>query len=204
MGCEFKGGARFGHANATWPLARLTANESELVIRASLLGEHRFEPADVVEVRPVRWFPLFAQGVQIIHTCDDRPERIIFWTLGSPARICEAIRSSGFRGTASAADVPEPLGFPLRWPFAIVMILCWNGAILLDRPWDPPRIGGPGMLTAVSLLLVVSVAVRFPGPLQRLALKEPRALSRIRSVLDIATVVAAFMLVALIAENLSR
>ena len=203
MSCEFKGGARFGHANASWPLARLTAGESELVIRASVIGEYRFRPEDVVEVRTIRWLPVIAQGVQVIHIKDDRPERIIFWTLGSPEAVRAAIESAGFCGTAAATDMPEPLGFPLRWPFVVAAVLLWNAALLLDRPWKDGR-PGPMTLGALALLFVTSLAIRVPGPLQRLALREPRALDRIRSALNIVTLVSALMLAGFVALALAR
>jgi len=198
----FKGGARFGHANATWPLATLTVDEEAVVIEASVVGSQRFRPEEVVEVKVVRWLPLIAQGVQVIHTRDDAPERIIFWTLRSPAKVLEGIRSTGFEGTASAADLPPPIGFPFRWPFAIGFVLVWNALFLFDRPWEPERIGGPGMFVALALLFLLSVGVRFLAPLQRIALSSPRALESIRPLLNITTLVSLVLLIALLVTRL--
>ena len=197
MACEIKGGAHFGYAKATWPLATLTADESKLVIRASILGEHRFRPDDVVEVRVVRWFPILAQGVQVLHVREDRPERIIFWTLRSPETVRRAIEAAGFRGTAPAMDIPAPRGFPLRWPFVGGALLLWNGAFLYDGPWRGGR-PGPFTLGALALLFATSLAIRMPGPVQRMVLAEPGALARIRSALNIVTLVSAMLLLAFV------
>jgi len=45
---SFRGGARLGWANASWPLAKLTANSECLTL--SSLGRYEFTPSQVVEI----------------------------------------------------------------------------------------------------------------------------------------------------------
>jgi hypothetical protein len=70
------GGARLGLFNATWPLARLTADANAL--RLSVLGAPlKFTRESVLELSAMRGF--FSRGLQIKHAESAYPKRIIFW-----------------------------------------------------------------------------------------------------------------------------
>lgn len=195
---SFTGGARIGWANASWGLAKLTADDSSLTIRASLLGEHVFAPSEVLAVKAVTWIPVLAWGVQVTHVRSDVAERVIFWTIGPPGRVVRAIADAGFVPSGDPADRPAHAGFPLQPAFVVAAIVLWNGLFLLDRPWNTLGSGrspwGPGIFSAIALLLVGSLLIRRPGPFQNFALKSPAALARIRPALNIVTLVAALML----------
>ena len=200
---SFTGGARFGWANATWPFAQLTVREDNLKIGAAIIGAHSFTPEQVVAIRSVTWIPFLARGVQIVHTRGDIPQSILFWCWGSPQTIVRQIAEVGFVAKASPGDQPEHTGFPVRIGFLVAVFLLWNGLILWDRPWE--RLDGsrgmdladigPGTLIALTLAVVGSIAIRRPGILQRLALRDPEGLSKIRAPLNVITFVLLVMLV---------
>jgi hypothetical protein len=71
------GGARLGLFNATWPLARLTA-DAKKALRLSVLGAPlKFTRESVLELSVMRGF--FSRGPQIKHAENAYPRRIIFW-----------------------------------------------------------------------------------------------------------------------------
>ncbi|MCA9616866.1 MAG: hypothetical protein R3B99_06865 [Polyangiales bacterium] len=188
MRYEAKGGAKFGWGKAFGPLATLSVTSSELVIEASFLGEQRFSPADVVEVRAVGSF-FSGRRVQVVHVRTDRPELVEFWPRGSAEAVRDAIFEVGFEGKASAADLPEPIGFPFRWSFAAAVLLLFVAAFFADRALQLGVVHGPCASATMALVFVGSFAIRKPGWLQRMALTEPRALETIRSWLDLVAVV---------------
>ena len=191
---QFTGGARFGWANATWPLAKLSVSADSIVVAAGILGEHSFTPDQVVEVRRITWIPVVGTGVQIIHTRSDVPSRIIFWSF-SPGTVLAGIERVGFRGTATAVDVSPPSGAPFRLSFLIGAVVLWNALFLLDRPWEDPSFGVFSTL-AFGLTFIGTILIRRPGWFQDLALHGPEHLGRIRGGLNIVTLVSAVLLIA--------
>jgi hypothetical protein len=87
------GGARLGLFNATWPLARLTADRTTL--KLSVLGKALvFSRESVLELIAIKG--LISHGLQIRHTDDSYPSRIIFWTF-SPSALKSGLESIGWR-----------------------------------------------------------------------------------------------------------
>ena len=199
----FTGGARFGWANATWPLGRLTVNETNLTVSAAVLGSHSFTPSQVIEIRPVTWIPLLAQGVQIVHTRDDIPARIIFWYLGSPPKIISHIDDVGFNAEASPIAQPAESKFPIRFGFLAAFFLSWNLGIL----WGVKRLVQDGTsiedlrpeaIVFIATFLALSLAIRRPGRLQRLAFQDAKSALRSRPAIRfISFVLLIFLLIAL-------
>jgi hypothetical protein len=64
---SFRGGARIGWLNASWPFAKLTSSRKALAL--SCLGSFEFSPAQVVAIEPYRWF--LSHGVRIHHNRPD-------------------------------------------------------------------------------------------------------------------------------------
>ena len=196
---SFTGGARFGMANATWPLATLTVTQDTLSIRATILGTHTFTADHVLEIKAISWVPIIGQGVQVIHTRREIPERIIFWTLGSPKTILADIELEGFKAQALPEEDQEFRHFPLRVWFMVLAFFLWNGLMLTDLILLITESGDTAYATsaAISLAFFTSLAIRFPGPIQRFALHEPDDLSRIQSTLNIVSFALFIMMLSL-------
>ena len=87
------GGARLGLFNATWPLARLTADRKTL--KLSVLGKALvFQRENVLELIAMKGF--ISHGLQIRHSEDGYPSRIIFWTF-NPTVLKAGLESLGWR-----------------------------------------------------------------------------------------------------------
>jgi len=80
------GGARIGKSiawsvNATWPLARLTVQETGLTV--SFVGMTWVLPKDSIRsLRKYRGF--FSTGLRIEHSIPRRPPFVVFWTFRFP------------------------------------------------------------------------------------------------------------------------
>ncbi|CAN5189899.1 hypothetical protein BH10PSE17_BH10PSE17_18560 [soil metagenome] len=94
VGRSFIGGARMGWVNASWPFAKLTVRTDR--VRLASLRTFDFAPQDVVGFERYGWVPVIATGVRIRHNRLDYPDRIVFWTLGRPQTVFEAIDEAGF------------------------------------------------------------------------------------------------------------
>lgn len=87
------GGARLGLFNATWPLAQLAAGAKTL--RLSVLGKTLVFPREsVLELIAMKGF--ITHGLEIRHTQDSYPSRIIFWTF-NPSTLKAGLEQLGWR-----------------------------------------------------------------------------------------------------------
>src|SRR5437588_3506105 len=116
------GGAQIGWVNATWPLARITAQRDRLTITARVLGTYTFGPEQIHSVERYVLVPFLAWGIRVRHHVSEYPQRIIFWCLGSPETVLRGIRDSGF---VPAASGPGPVrrGIPVRWSVIIASVV---------------------------------------------------------------------------------
>lgn len=196
---SFTGGARIGWTNASWPLATLNVDATGIDLSVRVLGNHRFVPSDVVSVKRITWFPVLGWGVQIHHTRRDLPTRIIFWTLGSPQAILDAIQQSGFAPQGRLEDVPLSRGFPFRWQALVGLAALWNALIYLDLRAQPDAYhaqAGAFSLLALFIVFAASVLVRRPGAVQQTFLKSPDALPRVRAGINLVSLVTGLLTVA--------
>jgi hypothetical protein len=93
----WRGGARIGLINATWPFASLQIAQEKMILRVFILGTYVFKPEDVVAVEPYGIIPIAGKGVRIRHRVPNYPEKIIFWRLCiNPQPIVDRIRQFGF------------------------------------------------------------------------------------------------------------
>jgi hypothetical protein len=90
------GGARIGFFNATWPFAKLRANNGQVTLNVMFSGEYLFPENSVVEIRRYCDIPFFGWGVRIHHTISDYPQKIVFWYLGYPETVLAFLSASGF------------------------------------------------------------------------------------------------------------
>jgi hypothetical protein len=88
-----RGGARLGLLNATWPFARLSADE--LTLQLSCLG-WRFEFRNDHSLVLSRYGGLVSSGLQIEHQNRSYPNRIIFWCWNFQA-LSEQLNKLGYR-----------------------------------------------------------------------------------------------------------
>lgn len=202
---EMTGGARIGWVNATWPFAKLSASAQQLSVSGLLIGSYRFSPDQVAALEPYGSIPVLASGVQIIHTVQRYPDKIIFWCFGSSRRVIQRITALGFQPRASRAQVPHRDGMAFRWTFLILAVVVWNALFLLDGfvPWKEPK--GPGLYTylAVALLFLTALALNFSSRFQAWVLKPGRSISEVRAVAVLVLVVSAIMLIAFGAQHVA-
>jgi hypothetical protein len=108
---SFRGGARVGWVNASWPFATLTANGSTLTL--SSLGTYTFRPSDVVALEPYGSIPVLASGIRIEHNRKDYPKKMIFWCMGRRSVVLAEIANTGF--SPAGHPIERASGFPIRW-----------------------------------------------------------------------------------------
>ena len=93
----WRGGARIGLMNATWPFAQLKLTPAELVLQVVLLGTYVFKPDQVTKVEPYGFIPFAGRGVRIHHRVAGYPKKIVFWHICfDPQPIVDKIRESGY------------------------------------------------------------------------------------------------------------
>jgi hypothetical protein len=93
----WRGGARIGLMNATWPFAQLKLTPDELVLQVVFLGTYVFRPGQVTRVEPYGLIPFVGKGVRIHHRVSGYPEKIVFWYLCmNPQPIVDRIRELGY------------------------------------------------------------------------------------------------------------
>ena len=94
---RWRGGARIGSVNATWPFAQLKLTPEHLVLDVVLVGTYVFRPDQVSRVEPYGLIPFAGKGVRIHHRVVGYPEKIVFWYLCmDPQLIVDRIRKSGY------------------------------------------------------------------------------------------------------------
>jgi hypothetical protein len=79
------GGARIGLANATWPLARLSADRDAIGLRC--LFKFTFPRDSITRLSRYRGFT--SSGLQIEHTVPRYPRFMLFWTFSFDALKAE-------------------------------------------------------------------------------------------------------------------
>ena len=77
-----RGGARIGYSywgamNATWPFATLKATDETITLSVSS-KEYVFDRQNIQELK--KYGGIFSTGLQILHTKEEYPPLVIFWT----------------------------------------------------------------------------------------------------------------------------
>lgn len=184
---EITGGASIGWANATRPLAKLTATPDSLRVAVRILGTYHFTPDNVVAVSRYSIIPIVASGIQIQHCVLEYPARLIFWCIGDPDTVLSGIRKAGFLPRAPESAIPTRHGFALRWQAIAVGIAAWNGLMMLAMfpQGGKPAPFGPLVLLPLVLTIVVAVAAIHSRTFQELILKPGRSIGEIRPFLNL-------------------
>jgi len=188
------GGARVGWTNASWPLARLSADRDRLTISIRLLGTYSFVPEEVSAIERYVMIPVLGWGVRIRHCKADCPERVIFWCLGNPDTALKGIRKAGFLPGATSSSTVKDRGIVLRWSAIIAAVVVWNGLFLLQRAALNRGVLGALLLAPLVFALVVSIGTFKSPTLQRLVLKPGRDVGEIRPFLGLLAFISGFLL----------
>ncbi len=94
---KWRGGARIGSMNATWPFAQLRLTPEHVVLQVVFLGTYVFRRQQVTSVEPYGLIPFVGKGVRIHHRVDAYPKKIVFWYFCvNPQPIAERIRQYGY------------------------------------------------------------------------------------------------------------
>lgn len=184
---SFRGGARIGWVNASWPFAKLTMSADKLSLAS--LGTYEFSPSQVVSVEPYGSIPLLASGLRINHNRADYPGKIVFWCMGNRDRVLAELRQIGF--SPSGRPAARAPGFPIRWSVVIAVIALWNVLFMLDGS-APLQSRGPGLFSVLALLALfaLATAVRTSPRIQRVVLREGHQAGEIKAFLGLLQIVA--------------
>jgi hypothetical protein len=100
------GGARIDFANATWPFAKISIVENELILKVIWLGTYTFTPEQIYSIEQYTMIPFLGWGIRIQHNVANYPEKIIFWCLGgNPSNVLDRIRNAGFFQTNTNSGI---------------------------------------------------------------------------------------------------
>ena len=191
---EATGGARVGWANATWPLAKLTATSDSLRVAVLIFGNYTFTPDTVVAITRYTMIPILGWGIRIEHCVPEHPAHFVFWCLGNPDALLAGIRDAGFQPRAPATALPQRNGLALRWQTIVIAIAAWNGLFILLPRWQP-SVFGPFSLLPLGLLLAAAIAVIHVPAFQKLVLKPGRDVGEIRPFLNLISFIAGVLFV---------
>jgi hypothetical protein len=190
-GISFRGGARIGWVNASWPFAKLTTTAEHLTI--SSLGNYDFSPAQVSSIERYGSIPLLASGIRVNHNRADYPAKIVFWCMGNREKVLAQIDKSGFipKGQVTV----RAAGFPIRWSVVLAFIVLWNALFMLDGSFSFHQHQEPGPLVLLALLLVLafSTAVKSSVPLQQRVLRKGHDVGEIKAFLVLLQIVTGFL-----------
>ena len=191
---KFRGGARIGMANVTWPFATLKVNRDKLELNASIAGNLVFQPSNIYSIIPYTQIPLIGQGIKINHNVESYKEKVIFWTLENPEYIINQIKQTGFLSNLQGLttnSIEEILkrqrsgGFPVKKSIAIGTVVIWNLLFLIDFiPFFQGKSEGlpigNGVLLALGLLFLSSLLSLISSDFRKLILKDGRTLEDIK------------------------
>jgi len=194
------GGARVGFVNYTWPLAKLSVTDDRLVITTTMFGlfetgNYSFSKDQVHSIVRYGWIPIIGEGIRVIHTVSDYPQKIVFWC--SPQSVLGGIAATGFAPTShlSADQPPRDRGFPLRWPPLVALIVIWNllgGGEVLSQIHGSPA---PGIFIFAALWLVFGLSLMTAGSrsVQKFLMKPDRAFAEIRPLVLLVATITGFI-----------
>jgi hypothetical protein len=166
---SYRGGARIGWVNASWPFARLTVSSERLALAS--LGTYEFNPSQVVSIEPYGSIPLLASGIRINHNRADYPEKIIFWCMGNRDKVLTELGHYAF--SPNGRPTERASGFPIRWSVVVAVIALWNVLFMLDWPAQrQSREPWSFALLALLALFGLATAIRASPRVQRIVLRE--------------------------------
>jgi hypothetical protein len=191
------GGANVGWVHASWPFAKLVASPNSLKL-SGLLGSYELTPGDVASLEPSGSIPFLSSGMRIVHTRNDYPKRMLFYAFGSPRKLIEKIRASGFIPAATQPQRSAQLAvFPFRWSVLVILVAFWNLLLFADQklPGADPHHPGPLTLFALATSFFVSWLGLRSEWAQSLLMREGESVGRIKPFLVLLLLVSGAILV---------
>ncbi|GAA0769374.1 hypothetical protein LRH25_02790 [Ideonella azotifigens] len=190
---SFRGGAKIGWVNASWPFGKLSVEARQLTL--TCLGSYTFKPEDVVTIEPHGSIPVLARGIRIGHNRMDYPETMIFWCLGSREKVLDGIRRNGFEPQGETAK--RPPGFAVKWRVLVAAVVLWN-VLFLSGPspfeFKPPQPGpSAGALLALLLAFAAATATRSSPWVQQVVLRDGHQVGEIKHFLVLLQLITGFL-----------
>ncbi|MBN1378319.1 MAG: hypothetical protein JXA04_03705 [Gammaproteobacteria bacterium] len=158
------GGARIGWANATWPFAKLIVTAEKLKLNVSFLGGYEFHKGQIISIKKYGFIPIIGRGIRIKHNIASYPQKIVFWTFGSPGKLIKNIEQTGLLtgepGTITQQTAPRKTGFPLKIFPVVSVVIIWNLLILADQDFSLSKISGkPGVFSMIALFFAFGTSL---------------------------------------------
>jgi hypothetical protein len=202
---DARGGASSGGASASWPLARLEVDREKIILKVLFFEKYTFNRTDIIKVEQYGVIPILTRGVRIFHNKPEYPEEIVFYPIGSSARIIRSIGDIGFPTQPSQTsnrriEDPAKRGSPVKILPIVLVVLIWNFLFLYEMNWNPwasPKavLESPGVVAAFAMVFGLSVGVRLSGAIARIFMKSGRHVSEIAPSLSLIAIISGLMLV---------
>lgn len=195
--------------NATWPFATLTVTRDLLQLNATILGNLKFIPQDIISIEPYSTLPLFGKGIRINHRVGRYYKKVIFWTTEKPEEVIQQIRRTGFLDNNNAPLAEEDRikiieerkagGFPIKIPVALAVVAAWNVLLITDvlRSLSSGNRGlalGYGSIIALAMIFLLSLLTLVSEKFSALILRKGRTRKEMKNFLIFLMFVAGFML----------
>ncbi len=87
----YKGGARKGFVNVTWPFAKLKISKTHFELKAFMIGDFFVSGKDVFSI--TSYSGLFSKGLHISYQQNGEKENIFFWTWQNPLTVIKEIQN---------------------------------------------------------------------------------------------------------------
>ncbi|WP_294304160.1 hypothetical protein [uncultured Chryseobacterium sp.] len=211
------GGARIGRANATYPFAKLYADENMLKINASLVGNLIFQPQDIISIKPYASVPIIGKGIKILHRVDNYNKHVVFWTMTDPETVIGEIEKTGFLEKTKFPLSEKDLhiiqqqrqgGFPLKPWVKVLFPIVWNFLFLYDFiPFflgkDEGNPFGFGVYSALGLLFAAALLTLISEGFRKLILKEGKTLDDVKKSAVFILIISGIMFAAFLTFALS-
>lgn len=78
--------------SATWPFARIQVMDEQVFLNVGWV-KFGLPYSEIKEVKRIFILPFIADGVRIIHTKNDTPKWLVFWSLGNAKKLTKLIQA---------------------------------------------------------------------------------------------------------------
>jgi len=135
LNLKFRGGARIGLSNITYPFASLNFDEYSLIINASILGQYVFLQQNIIRLEKYNGF--FSNGIKVVHNIKTYPKNIVFWSLKGVDNILDEYNQYKFENNninrlEEITTLQKGGGFPLSKKIFFTLLIGYILSILFD------------------------------------------------------------------------
>ena len=127
---------------ATWPFASLTIYEDSLVLKVAW-HTAELKMSEIVAIKRMFFFPVLADGIEIIHKNENLPGVLVFWSFGhgreikdlieSKRSIHEPLDSSSIPALNTESNKPSTALFGLPFTFYLLLPVLFFSVGLLEN-----------------------------------------------------------------------